>query len=164
MYDPLSYPRPRSSFVEPVRTPAGSPLDPPTVCVELAAAWLPYVVGALTQLCLPTTWITTNDAALIDILSRVQDLIDAVGTAGACMQAGQHVVTIAAGGAVGAYSVVFVQPFAVAPVVVVSESSGLYIASMRNVTVDGCDLVATANVDQRADATTTVSYIARVAS
>lgn len=163
MYNPAAFPHPRPSFVEPVPVPAGSPLDPPTVCVEIAANWVPYVLGGLLQLALPTTWITTSDADQLDILGRVQDLLDAIGTAGACMQAGGHLVTIPAGSATGAYSVVFAQPFPSAPIVVVSENSGLYIASMRNVTLAGCDLVATANVDQVADVTTTVSYIARVA-
>lgn len=162
MYDPLFARYNRGSFTEPVAPPTGLASDPPLVCVEVAASWVPFIVGALQQLCQPTTWIYADQAALIDILGRVQDLLALIGTAGACMEAGSVSVTIPAGAATGLSVVTFPAAMTAAPIVVVSESTGLYIASADTITSAGFHAHITANVPVIADSIATFSWIARL--
>lgn len=163
MYDPDFARYNRGSFAEPVPTPPGSAFDAPTVCLEVAASWLPYITGALSQLAQPSTWITDTDMSLWDILGRVQDLIAAIGEAGACMQAGTQALTVTAGNAAAVIGVLFPTPFSVAPVVVVSESTGLLIASVETVAATGFTASITANVPTSVDMPCLVSWLARVA-
>ena len=152
----------RPSFVEAVRIPDGLYNTLPTFCVEIAESWRPYLLGALLQLAQPSTWIAANDTELYDILGRVQDLLGAVGAAGACMQSGSTAITIPAGSATATAAVVFPAPFTAAPVLVASESTGLYIASAVDITAAGCTLAITSNVVLRVDGVSTVSWIASV--
>lgn len=46
----------QGSFVTPVPAPNAEPGAAPTVCVQFAAAWLPYVLGGLYQLTQPSAW------------------------------------------------------------------------------------------------------------
>lgn len=164
MFDPDFARFNRGSYPEPVRPPTGLWDDPPTVCLEVASAWVPYITGALTQLAQPATWVAATDVALWDILGRVQDLIEAIGTAGACMGSGTQDVTILSGDAVGSLGVVFPSPFPTVPVVVVSESTGKLIASVDTVTVNGFTVSVTANVPTIVDMPSLVSWVARVRS
>lgn len=50
------YPRPIPSFRAPVPAPDVEPTDAPLVSVCFNYDWLPYVLGALTQLTLQSTW------------------------------------------------------------------------------------------------------------
>lgn len=59
------YARPTSSFNEPVQPPDVDPDSEPTVQVCFSEAWLPYVLGALSQLQLQTTWIGEPDDILL---------------------------------------------------------------------------------------------------
>lgn len=163
MYDPDFAQYNRGSFAEPVPVPTGSAFDPPTVCVEIAASWLPYVTGALTQLAQPSTWITDTDMALWDILGRVQDLIASIGEAAACMMAGTQALTVSAGNAAAVIGVLFHPPFLAPPVVVVSESTGQLIASVETVAATGFTVSITANVPTLVDMPSLVSWVARVA-
>jgi hypothetical protein len=74
----------QGSYINPVVPPTTDPCDAPTVSVCINQDWIPYVCGALSQLCQPTTWITSSDADLIDVLERVTHLISAIGTAMPC--------------------------------------------------------------------------------
>ena len=164
MYDPDWSRYNIGSFREAVNPPHGLFDAAPTVCVEVASAWLPYIVGALSQLAQPSTWITDTDVALWDVLGRVQDLIEAVGTAGACMQAGTQPMDVSAGNAEAVIVVTFPQPFTVPPVVVVSESTGVLIASASSVSLTQFTLSITANVPTIVDMPSVVSWVARLAS
>lgn len=163
MYDPDFSKYGRGSFAGPVPVPTGPALDSPIVCVEIAAVWLPYITGALSQLAAPTTWITDTDVALWDILGKVQDLITAIGEAGACMVAGTQALTVTAGNATAAIGVLFPMPFTAPPVVVVSESTGSLIASVETVAATGFTARLTANVATSIDMPSLVSWVARVA-
>jgi len=55
------YPRPIPSFRAPVPAPTVEPTDAPLVSVCFNYDWLPYVLGALTQLTLQSTWSGFND-------------------------------------------------------------------------------------------------------
>jgi len=84
MWDPeADYPQ--SSYVEPVVDPGTAPGDGPLVCLQINAAWIPYIVGSVMQLGQPPAWTTTDPTALADLLGRLTDLIALIGTAGACM-------------------------------------------------------------------------------
>lgn len=74
----------QTSFVSPVAPPSVDPTAAPLVCVQFAAAWQPYVIGALLQLIQPAAWAVPDAATLQATLQRAQDLIEAFGTAGAC--------------------------------------------------------------------------------
>jgi len=162
VYDRAFAPYQRPSFVEAVRIPDGLYNTLPTFCVEIAESWRPYLLGALLQLAQPSTWIAADDTELYDILGRVQDLLGAVGAAGACMQSGSTAITIPAGSATATAAVVFPAPFTAAPVLVAGESTGLYIASVVDITATGCTLAITSNVTLRVDGVSTVSWIASV--
>ena len=164
MYDPDFAKYNRGSYPGPVATPTGSWDTAPTICIEVSVAWVPYITGALSQLAQPTTWVHDTDTALWDVLGRVQDLIEAIGTAGACMRSGVQNVTILSGNAVGTIGVLFSAPFLAVPVIVVSESTGDFIASAGNVTLTGFDLSITANVNTIVDMPSLVSWVARVPS
>lgn len=50
------YPHPIGSFIAPVTPPSSPPDGGVCVCVSFSLDWLPYVLGALTQLTLQSTW------------------------------------------------------------------------------------------------------------
>lgn len=75
----------QGSYINPVVPPATDACDPPTVSVCINQAWIPYICGALSQLAQPSTWIVGSNAELLDVLERVADLIDAIGTAVPCV-------------------------------------------------------------------------------
>jgi hypothetical protein len=75
----------QGSFTAPVAVPGADPGDAPLICIEINAAWVPYVVGALMQLVQPTTWATTDPVAMTAVLTAATELIERVGTAGECM-------------------------------------------------------------------------------
>lgn len=72
-----------SSFAEPVADPGTAPGDAPLVCLQVNAAWIPYICGCVMQLLQPAAW-TASTAALPDLLGRVHDLIAAIGSADTC--------------------------------------------------------------------------------
>ena len=85
MYSPELWVDPQSSFVQPVPPPATDSQTAPLVCLQLSAAWLPYVLGALAQLAQPTTWDVPDVPSLVEILGQTQDLIGIWGSAGECV-------------------------------------------------------------------------------
>lgn len=66
---------PTSSYNKAVPLVGIDPDDHPQVEVQFAKAWLPYVLGALTQLLLQTTWASTDKALVQLEQSRADDLI-----------------------------------------------------------------------------------------
>jgi hypothetical protein len=77
----------RTSFAERVPVPGVDWAATPTVCVSFSAAWQPYILGALMQLCHPAAWLAPNDAALQDTLTAANELVEAFGIAtGECGQ------------------------------------------------------------------------------
>ena len=70
-----------TSYTERVAVPADAPLAAPYVYVYFNATWLPYVLGALQQLCQPGTWITSSAAELESVLGEAQDLLAQIAAA-----------------------------------------------------------------------------------
>lgn len=70
-----------TSFTEGVAIPAQAPGSTPYVYICFNETWLPYVLGALQQLCQPRTWITSSQAALESVLGEAQDLLAQVAAA-----------------------------------------------------------------------------------
>jgi hypothetical protein len=60
MWPDSDFPRPVSSFEQPVPLVGVDPDAEPAVSVSFNAKWLPYVVGALKQLVLQSTWRTDD--------------------------------------------------------------------------------------------------------
>jgi len=75
----------QGSYSNAVVPPTSGPCDPPTVSVCINVQWIPYVCGALSQLCQPSTWDVASEDDLIDVLERVTGLISAIGTAMPCV-------------------------------------------------------------------------------
>ena len=71
----------QSSFWNSVAVPAQAPLSTPYIYIYFNATWLPYVLGALQQLCQPKTWITASQAQLNSVLGEAQDLLAQVAAA-----------------------------------------------------------------------------------
>ena len=163
MWDPEAR-YPRSAFLQAIAPPSAGPFDAPTVCLEVNQGWLAVICGALWELGQAPAVVVADSAALADWQGRLTDLMAALFTAGECMQAGIVTVTIAAGQAVGTVAVVFPTPVSVAPVVVVSEGTGDYIASTDSITATGFTADITASVSVIADSPSVFSWIARVAT
>src|SRR6266496_2153885 len=85
---PLSpYARPVSSFQRPVPLVFVEPSDAPRVCVEFNAQWLPYVIGALKQLTLQTSWDSIDPEIIQTQQERSMDLINIFAAAEICTNA-----------------------------------------------------------------------------
>jgi len=75
MFPNSPYAHPVSSFERPVPLVLVDPDTNPLVCVSFNSSYLPYIIGALKQLLLQSTW-DTNDPSQIDLQQmRVFDLI-----------------------------------------------------------------------------------------
>ena len=75
---------PASSYLEAVADPGTEPTADPVICLRINSSWIPYVIGCVLQLSQPATW-QVDTAALPDLLGRVQDLINIIGTSEACV-------------------------------------------------------------------------------
>lgn len=75
MWPDADYAPSRGSFLRPVPPPSQEPGASPTKTVEVNCQWLPYIRGALMQLLLQATWVST-DADLSLTQGRVWNLID----------------------------------------------------------------------------------------
>lgn len=69
---------PRSSFVQPVEPPSVDPDEGGLITISFNPAWLPYVLGALTQLTQLTTWIGDDDAKRLAV-ERATGLMNLIG-------------------------------------------------------------------------------------
>lgn len=67
---------PRPSFERPVPLVLVDPWDAPLIYLKLNVQWMPYVLGALRQLVLQSTWDTTDPAALDLVQARAMSLIN----------------------------------------------------------------------------------------
>lgn len=72
------FPTPRSSFVQPVIPPGVDPDAGPFVQLTVSYAWLPYVLGALSQLRMRTTWQTASEADLQLAIDRATMLTNQI--------------------------------------------------------------------------------------
>jgi len=81
MFPISDFPRSVGSFPQPVAIPATEPEDGEQVCVQFGRNWLPYVLGALQQLLLQTTWIYTTEDEVKAVQQSVFDLIAIFGNA-----------------------------------------------------------------------------------
>lgn len=71
---------PTSSFNAPVVPPDSDPTDGEQVTVCFSLAWLPFVLGAMSQLQLQSTWKTDNADDTLLAQNRATDLIDQFNT------------------------------------------------------------------------------------
>lgn len=76
------YPHPVGSFVKPQTPPTSNPDSMPCVCITFNQDWLPYVLGALTQLQLQSTWDVSTEEEFTDIYQRASSLITLIATQG----------------------------------------------------------------------------------
>src|ERR1035437_8565066 len=154
----------RGSFAEPVAIPATSPADGPLLYLPANEAWVPLIRGAMMQLILPSTWDTTDPAALREVQTQVTDLMASWGEGGGSVQAGSASVTILAGTAVGYAGVTYPTAYSAAPVVVASGTTGTLIAAAEAITEIGFVLSVTAPTPVVTDTTETVDWLAEAAS
>jgi hypothetical protein len=84
MWDPESR-YARTSYREALPDPGTDLIGASTVCAQLPASAIPYMIGSLLQLLQPPAWAITDRARMSEVLGQVTDLIIALGTAGACM-------------------------------------------------------------------------------
>lgn len=152
---------PISSYYSPVDIPSVAPDAAPLRCAPINDDWLKYVAGALSQLRLPVAWRYTTNAQLDQVMYWADLLIATVGTADWCMQSGTVSLTILAGAATAGVHVTFPSAFASTADVVVSESTGLYIASSSSPSSSGVDVAITSNVPLLANGTAELTWIAK---
>jgi hypothetical protein len=150
-----------SSYYSPVDIPTAHPGDAPLRCAPINDDWLKYVAGSLSQLRLPVAWRYTMNAQLDGVMYDVDALIATIGTADWCMQSGTVSLTILAGSATQGAHVTFPNAFASTADVVVSESTGLYVASSSSPSMSGVDVAITSNVPLLANGTSTLTWFAR---
>ena len=84
MWNPAERWAQQGSYQAPVPVPGADPADAPHVCLSINSTWLPYVIGSLMQLVQPSTWATSDPAALAAVLTAATELIERFGTAGEC--------------------------------------------------------------------------------
>jgi len=78
------FPTPRSSFVVPVTPPGVDPDAGPFFYLAVQVDWLPFVLGALSQLRMKSTWLTATDAdnrLAIDRATLLTNMLAAPGVA-----------------------------------------------------------------------------------
>jgi hypothetical protein len=71
----------RSGGIQKLPLPGVFPSQAPAVYIAVNPAWLPYIVGALSQMMHPAYWDTNNDAALTVVQCQVSELLSLVGNA-----------------------------------------------------------------------------------
>lgn len=152
---------PISSYYQPSPIPLVGPGDSPLVCAPINIKWRKYVAGAMSQLRLPVAWEYTTTAELDQVMYWVDELIASVGNADWCMQSGTVSLTILAGTATQGAHVTFPNLFASTADVVVSESTGLYVASSSSPSSSGVDVAITSNVPLLANGSATLTWLAR---
>lgn len=86
MWDPRSWVQARPSFPRAIAAPAAAPCDPPLVCLQVNAEYIPFMAGALSQLTQRTTWLAPDEDTLQGILANMTWLVELVGTAVQCNQ------------------------------------------------------------------------------
>jgi hypothetical protein len=149
-----------SSFNQAVALPASAPDVGPFVCAPIAIAWLPYALGALSQLRQPAAWKTSTDLEISTIMGEVDLFIGAIASAAMCDERGSLSVTITPGNASQGAMVTFPLPFSATPVVILSSDRGDVIASASAVTSSSFTATITANVPVVTSITAVVSWIA----
>jgi len=76
MFGDSPFARPQSSYERPAPLVLVDPDTDADYTVRFRAEWLPYIIGALSQLLLQTTWSTDDPDALNLVQARAQLLID----------------------------------------------------------------------------------------
>ena len=84
MWDPESR-YAASSYREALPDPGTDLAGGASVCLQIPATAIPYIVGSLLQLLQPPAWHIADQARMTEVLGQVTDLILAIGTAGPCM-------------------------------------------------------------------------------
>src|SRR5512140_3503770 len=81
MFPTRLFPHPIPSFGVPMDAPTSEPGDEPLVCAQWNEAYTPYILGAMMQLWLESTWKGT-DAEVDTALGKMYNLSEIIGTAG----------------------------------------------------------------------------------
>lgn len=84
MWDPESR-YAQTSYREALPDPGTDLIGATSVCAQIPATAIPYMIGSLLQLLQPPAWAITDATRMTEVLGQVTDLIIALGTAGACM-------------------------------------------------------------------------------
>jgi hypothetical protein len=158
------YERAISSYNEPVAIPSAPPNVPPFVAARIPTAWLPYILGALSQLRMPPTWVYADNDELDEVMLWVDYLIGEIGQAVPFMESGSTSITILTGNSDATASIVFPTPFDVAPVVTQSSDSEVLIASSISITTTGFTARITSATPVLVDTTALFSWSAQEAS
>jgi hypothetical protein len=108
-----------------VAIPSQAPDVAPFLAARIPAGWLRYILGALSQLRMPATWVYATNADLDQVMLWVDYLICTMSEAVNYMESGTLSLTIAAGATQASATVTFPTAFDVAPDVVVSTDTGL---------------------------------------
>lgn len=82
MWNWTDYPTARGSFIAKVAPPENEPTDGEQVTVCFSREWLPYVLGATTQLMLQATWDSDDDALIRLTQARADRLIQQMAREG----------------------------------------------------------------------------------
>jgi hypothetical protein len=158
------YQRAISSYNEPVAIPSVPPNVPPFVAARIPTAWLPYILGALSQLRMPPTWVYATNDELDEVMLWVDYLIGEIGQAVPFMESGSTSLTILTGNSDATASIVFPTPFDVAPVVTQSSDSEVLIASSISISTTGFTARITSATPVLVDTTALFSWNAQEAS
>lgn len=86
MWDPDPFATVQASVKRPVTPPAAGPCDPPLVCVQFNAEYVPFVAGALSQWTQREAFLAATEDDLQLALANFTWLIEIMGTAVQCNQ------------------------------------------------------------------------------
>jgi hypothetical protein len=132
----------------------------PFQCAPISVEWMKYAIGALSQLRMPSAWLTSTEADVDSIMHQVDAFIGMIATASMCPELGLVSVTISIGDSAGTVNVTFPVAFASTPVIVVSSDNPDVIASYSTPSSSGFIAVLTANVPVIIAITAAVSWVA----
>lgn len=75
---------PQGSYNRPVPIPTSAPGDLPLLCLQVNVEWMPYILGCLKQLMLPSTWGDVRDPVAQAATYAANDLIALFAEAADC--------------------------------------------------------------------------------
>jgi len=83
--------QPTSSYSAGEIPPASDPDGGNLICIPpINRDWLPFILGSMTQLQNPATWIVADDNAMVDTLARVDKLMSMIGGRAVCNMPGTY--------------------------------------------------------------------------
>jgi hypothetical protein len=84
VWDPKPFVQQRPVFARPMPAPTAMPCDPPLACLQINAAYIPFIAGACAELVQRSSWLAATEDDLQGILANMTQVVEIIGTAVQC--------------------------------------------------------------------------------